>query len=145
MKVYLIIFLLLGSVFTSCKKEGCTDSNAINYAADAKKDNGTCTYSGSTVFWLNSATGVFLLSSGVTYLEVYVDGSLVGGMSTSSSFGSAPACNSGGVTFTSELGTSTSKTISYEVKNSTFAPNGPVIYSGSTVIQGGQCGSFQIQ
>ena len=30
--------------FTSCKKKGCTNENATNYNADAKKDDGSCTY-----------------------------------------------------------------------------------------------------
>lgn len=30
--------------FSSCKKEGCTDSFATNYNADAKKDDGSCLY-----------------------------------------------------------------------------------------------------
>jgi len=30
--------------FTSCKKEGCTDETALNYNADAKKDDGSCIY-----------------------------------------------------------------------------------------------------
>lgn len=29
---------------TSCKKKGCTDPEAINYDADAKKDDNSCTY-----------------------------------------------------------------------------------------------------
>ena len=29
---------------SSCKKEGCTDENALNYNDKAKKDNGTCVY-----------------------------------------------------------------------------------------------------
>lgn len=29
---------------TSCRKEGCTDPTAINYNADAKKDDGSCKY-----------------------------------------------------------------------------------------------------
>jgi hypothetical protein len=28
--------------FYSCKKEGCTDSNALNYSSSAKKDDGSC-------------------------------------------------------------------------------------------------------
>ena len=35
-------------VLTGCKKEGCTDSTATNYDADAKKDDGSCTYSTTT-------------------------------------------------------------------------------------------------
>lgn len=29
---------------TACKKEGCTDENALNYNSSAKKDDGSCTY-----------------------------------------------------------------------------------------------------
>ncbi|GAA0874045.1 hypothetical protein GCM10009118_04530 [Wandonia haliotis] len=39
--------LLIGGtamMSTSCKKEGCTDPNANNYSEDAKKDDGSCTY-----------------------------------------------------------------------------------------------------
>ncbi len=38
--------VLLGSTMTmtSCKKKGCTDPNAINYATEAKKDDGSCKY-----------------------------------------------------------------------------------------------------
>jgi hypothetical protein len=39
-----LLFLFLGLLigFTSCKKEGCTNSNAINFDEEAKKDDGTC-------------------------------------------------------------------------------------------------------
>jgi len=37
--------LVAGSTLTvSCKKKGCIDSTALNYNADAKKDDGSCTY-----------------------------------------------------------------------------------------------------
>lgn len=36
--------LLLTVTFTSCKKEGCTDSTATNYNKKAKKDDGSCEY-----------------------------------------------------------------------------------------------------
>lgn len=40
-------YMLLGVAIiglNACKKEGCTDKNAINYSAKAKKDDGTCKY-----------------------------------------------------------------------------------------------------
>ena len=39
----LFAFLLIGTAI-SCKKEGCMDATANNYDAEAKKDNGACTY-----------------------------------------------------------------------------------------------------
>jgi hypothetical protein len=37
--------VMLGSMaLMGCKKEGCTDEAASNYASDAKKDDGSCTY-----------------------------------------------------------------------------------------------------
>lgn len=42
--------LVLGAttMMTSCKKEGCMDTTATNYNAEAKKDNGTCNYVAAT-------------------------------------------------------------------------------------------------
>ena len=37
-------FLLLLTFATSCKKEGCTNENALNYNEEAKKDDGSCEY-----------------------------------------------------------------------------------------------------
>lgn len=44
-KTLLIIFpVLIGTLFVSCKKKGCTDEIATNYNEKAKKDDGTCLY-----------------------------------------------------------------------------------------------------
>lgn len=43
----LILILILGIVslpFVSCKKEGCTDKNALNYNDKAKKNDKSCKY-----------------------------------------------------------------------------------------------------
>ena len=44
MKLLLPIILLTVVAFTSCKKKGCTDIDAINYSAEAKKDDGSCEF-----------------------------------------------------------------------------------------------------
>lgn len=41
--IFLPLCLIL--VFSSCKKQGCTDPNANNYNSSANEDNGKCTYS----------------------------------------------------------------------------------------------------
>jgi hypothetical protein len=40
------LIILLGStlLITSCKKKGCMDENALNYSAEAEKDDGSCSY-----------------------------------------------------------------------------------------------------
>ena len=40
----LSILFLTSITFFSCKKEGCTDPTALNYNAEAQKDNGNCEY-----------------------------------------------------------------------------------------------------
>lgn len=40
-KIVLLGVILLG-LSTSCKKEGCTNPEAINYESEAKKDDGSC-------------------------------------------------------------------------------------------------------
>ncbi|MGB0403272.1 MAG: MbnP family protein [Salibacteraceae bacterium] len=40
----IIPVLVIALLFGSCKKEGCTDSTAINYSSDAKKDDGSCRF-----------------------------------------------------------------------------------------------------
>jgi len=44
MKKILLLTILSASLFTSCTKEGCIDSDAINYDIEAKKDDGSCEY-----------------------------------------------------------------------------------------------------
>lgn len=46
MKIGKLTLIVLSTflVFSSCKKEGCTDPTAENYNSEAKKDDGSCNY-----------------------------------------------------------------------------------------------------
>jgi hypothetical protein len=48
---------------SSCKK-GCTDSNGANHDPGAKRNDGSCMYDGSVVFWYDSlkSTGTILVT-----------------------------------------------------------------------------------
>ena len=50
----LLFIALVGLAVVSCKKEGCMDENATNYNADAKKDDGSCTFASIEGMWTSS-------------------------------------------------------------------------------------------
>ena len=50
----LLFIALVGLAAISCKKEGCMDENATNYNADAKKDDGSCTFASIEGMWTSS-------------------------------------------------------------------------------------------
>lgn len=47
-KVYILVAIIFGASFTSCRKEGCTDPAAMNYDPKAKKEDGSCIYKDPT-------------------------------------------------------------------------------------------------
>ena len=113
-----VLFLASISTITSCRKEGCTDPDSINYSADAKKDNGTCEYEGKEVFWYNEATADSLLANGAISLTYYVDGQVVGSSAASVYWTAAPNCDqSGSVTVKKALGSVKNKSYSYSIKD----------------------------
>lgn len=75
-KIKVAALLLMASltvVTTSCKKEGCTDPNAINYSESAKKDDGSCKYASQG----NNETTVYVtenISENTTWVsdKVYI-------------------------------------------------------------------------
>ena len=77
MKKLLYVCLAVAFIFTACKKEeGCTNSMATNYNADAEEDDGSCTYSIVGVWTPTSIVG----ESSYTY---YQNGILIYYMDTS--------------------------------------------------------------
>lgn len=139
----LILTIVAGAaiVFTGCKKEGCTDKDAVNFCDECKKDDGTCTYKGNIVFWYNSSTSAALVNDGAVSLTYYVDGQIVGSSAANVYYTSAPNCNQGGVTVEKDLGKSRSKGFSYSVKDQT----GWEYYSGTVTFTANTCTTYQLQ
>ncbi|MCC5922192.1 MAG: hypothetical protein JJT77_00285 [Crocinitomicaceae bacterium] len=52
----------------SCRKEGCTDPNAINYNEDAKKDDGSCTFATEGLVELSGDLSTQTLTKDKKYL-----------------------------------------------------------------------------
>lgn len=116
----LAIVLASISVLTSCKKEGCTDPDSINFNEDAKKDDFTCQYEGRAVLWHGQATSIGLQNDGATALTFYVDGQVVGTSATSAYWTSGPECGqNGSITVTKNLGGVKSMSYTYSVKDQT--------------------------
>ena len=106
------------SFLSSCKKEGCTNKNAINYNADAKRNDGSCKYEGTVQFWYGHATADALIANGSTSLTYYIDGSIIGSSAAKVYFTGVPSCTQSSVVRqTKELGSSTFKTSTYSVKD----------------------------
>lgn len=67
MKNIITIGLICTSILMSCKKEGCTDESATNFNSEAKKDDGSCTY--STASYTVPTTYTFTDESGVSTIN----------------------------------------------------------------------------
>jgi len=111
----LVTLLVTAFSFSSCSKEGCTDSSATNYCSECKKDDGSCTDKGRYVIWIKTGD----LSAGES-VNVYIDGVLQGNIAVT--FASAPSCGAtGALTIEKDLGKEKSKGYSTTYK---FVSNG---------------------
>ena len=148
---FVLIAVVLTSAIaftTSCsKKKGCTDSTSTNYDADAKDDDGSCTYNGKVVFWYNEATADSLVSNGITSLTYYVNEKVIktvdvipNGYETSS-----PGCDDTdafSVIVTEDLGDLKIATFSYNIKDQ----DGDDVFGGINgfVVTANSCNSIQL-
>jgi hypothetical protein len=65
-KLFLVNLLFVIFSLTSCKKDGCTDSTALNFDSKAKKNNGTCIYGPTLTIFGSADTTIFLNN---TYID----------------------------------------------------------------------------
>jgi hypothetical protein len=141
MKHSLFIFSILLVLTTiSCKKKGCTDEDATNYDVDAKKYDGSCTYTGDISFWFNEDRSMDLLGSSVTIMTVYID-DVSHGTIDPAVWAVGPEC-AGANTFTTtiDMGNSSTKGIDYSINDQT----GGTRFSGFLYVTANDCESKQL-
>lgn len=133
----IVAYLLLTSmVFFACKKEGCTDLEATNTTEGAKKDDGSCVYESSVVFWHTAATRSVMSTNGISSLNYYLDGTLLGTTGITTVYPTAPDCNES-TAFVRSIAydESSTKQLNYQVTNQ----SGALIFSGIIVFVNGAC------
>ena len=147
MKKILYTFLLISPLFfiTSCEKEveGCTNSEAINYNADATIDNLTCNFERKISFWLSAFASLDCVLNDISYLSVYVNGNLIGILNPDYYFDSEPACGyttDALISTTLPISSEPSEVVAYQIRT----PLGNLKYIGSNTIYGSDCESVQL-
>jgi hypothetical protein len=122
-----ILFILSILTLVSCaKKEGCTDSAALNFDPDAEKENNSCSYRGNLQFWTSNNWGenIFVTVNGSTSL-------------ITSYYSGVPSCdNSGCANFDLAPG------VFYY---SAETVSGSLIWSGSAEVTSNGCTNIKLQ
>ncbi len=115
-KLNAFAFVVFALALGGCKKEGCTDKDATNYSSEAKKDDGSCSFSGRAVMWYGEEASNELDLIGVTSLTFKVDGEIVGSTNATVYWTSAPSCgDNGSITITKNLANVKNKSYTYSV------------------------------
>lgn len=143
MKKSLLMLFVAASLFTACKKKGCTDVNAANYSAEAEKDDESCTYEAYATFWYKQAASIAWDQSGVTTVEVFVGNVSAGSLPVGTYGGpTTPTCgvNNNTIYAVKNLNSSTTSTFTWEIKDQ----SGTVLDSGTWNAIGGECVLFEV-
>jgi hypothetical protein len=140
----IILVGISATLFTGCKKSGCTNRDAKNYDSKAKESDGSCKFEGQLVFWWKKPFSDSCIANGISDLKVYADGVFQGVLPVSSQhWSSAPSCGTNStVTINSDLGSNESKVVSFEYK----IVSGGVTSTGYTesyTIKANTCTSYE--
>lgn len=145
MKNSVVLIVLLSLAFVSCKKKGCTDIAADNYQGAATADDGSCTYSGSIVFWFDDTTANNLFGNSILSVDIYIDNVISGSLNWNQYTSAAPVCGVSGFTEVTDLASSASMELSYHVRTQPDPLSGltTVLDSGLVVTERGTCNSVE--
>lgn len=110
------LFITGALLFTSCKKEGCTNPAAENYDAKAKISDKSCTYNVDVVFWMKETTSLSLQGNGIEKLSFNLNAEPIGTSNTTKFWEKAPKCGDDGtIKFSKELTKSNGAPFYYSV------------------------------
>jgi len=146
MKNSVVLIVVLGLAFVSCKKKGCTDITADNYQSSATVDDGSCTYSGSTVFWFDDITANNLFGNSILTVDIYIDNVNSGSLNWNQYTSVAPVCGVSGYTEVTDLANSASMELAYHVRTQPDPVSGltTVLDSGLVITERATCNSVEI-
>ncbi len=106
-------------LFVSCKKKdinGCTDTDAVNYAYEANTEDGSCLYSGEISFWYDNQTRDSLLSNALGAVIPYVnDSSMINVYPQFISWTQEPDCHTNAIRVNVDLGHQKSKFVKFSI------------------------------
>ncbi|RYM36115.1 hypothetical protein ERX46_03720 [Brumimicrobium glaciale] len=104
------LFVAGAMLFSSCKKEGCTNPTANNYDAKAKTSDGSCIYTAEVVFWFKENLSIALQNAEIKELNYSLNGEPLGKSGTDKFWEEAPECETAGtIKFSKELTKSNSE------------------------------------
>ncbi len=111
------VLLILALTLTGCRgNRGCTDPEAVNYDPYAERDDRSCEYEGSLVFWFGQTASEALVDDGAISLTYWLDGELVGSSATSVYWSGPPECGANAsVTVNKNIGRRKSAIYRFEV------------------------------
>ena len=146
-----LLFVAVGLLtLASCKKKGCTDANAFNYDAAAEKDDESCTYHATGVFYYSQDTYLGkMVSPPISQLEYFIDGTSIGVFNSDAGWVAAsdpiPDCSSTGFCWIDvDMGTQPQKLHNWEVKDAATGADIPG-FAGSMVFVGGTCHAIELE
>lgn len=136
-----MMLIAAASSLVSCKKEGCTDPDAVNYNADAGQDDSSCRYEGSIVFWYRQDIADQLAANGVDLLAATFFTEEVGTHVPNNPTSSAPSCGAvGSFTIERDMGSSKSQVIDYIIDE----VDGFGFWSDVVTIQANKCKTVEL-
>lgn len=87
--------LLFTTILCSCfEKTGCHDYNALNYDSDVERTDHSCIYRADiSIFWFSNEYLGYMLDSGSTSLDFYLDNKFLGNKDADNFVTAGPYCD----------------------------------------------------